>query len=427
MTVLLLFLTCYGLASALDNGEALTPAMGFNSWYALHSHLTYPGYEWEKGYVLADEILSIANWMKTNGYLSLGYKYINVDDCIVVGRDSNNTLIPDPQAFPHGVRNVSDTLHSMGFYFGWYTDRGTYTCSCFAGGLKRPGSLGHEQQDAQTYASWGIDYLKEDSCNANGQDFIHQYGLMRDSLNATGRHIYFNLCWGAGATIAKVGKTLGNEWRIAVDDGGGWVPIMQNVEVDSGLYMYAGPGGWNDPGLLLAGNGDNSTGLGTQKRRRNPNFPRYFASNALSGAQGRTQFNLWSILAAKLLISVDPRQFSSYTNETYTNAEVIAVDQDPLGKQGKRFTSSGNATNPGEVWGRELIDGWALLFFNNNGTKEVDIECDSACWSQMSFTSDEEVNVRDLWQHSDVGTATNGYTVKKVAPDASVLLKITKK
>lgn len=335
--MLTLLFACYcAIASALDNGVARTPAMGFNSWYALHSHLTSPGYEWEKGYVLSDEVLSVASWMKANGYLTLGYEYINVDDCIVVGRDGNSNLIPDPKAFPHGVRNLSDTLHSMGFKFGWYTDRGTYTCSCWAGGLKRPGSLGHEKQDAQTYASWGVDYLKEDSCNAAGQDAIHQFGVMRDSLNATGRPIYFNLCWGAGVTVGKVGKTLGNEWRISVDDGGGWIPIMKNMEVDNGLYMYAGPGGWNDPGLLIAGNGDKTTAYNYERRFADPRFARYFAPDALTDVQGRTQFNLWSILAAKILISADPRHFSSYTNETYTNTEVIGVDQDPLGKQGKR-------------------------------------------------------------------------------------------
>ena len=217
--------------TALDNGLALTPAMGFNAWYALHHHLTSPGYEWEKGYVLSEDVLQVAQWMKQNGYLSLGYKYMNFDDCIVVNRTSDGTLVPDPQAFPHGVLNVSDTLHAMGFKLGWYTDRGKYTCSCWEGGLKRPGSEGHEKQDAATYAAWGIDYLKEDSCNAGGQNAVDAFATMRDALNATKRPIYFNLCWGAGETVAKVGKTLGNAWRISVDDGGGWAPVMKNVEV----------------------------------------------------------------------------------------------------------------------------------------------------------------------------------------------------
>ena len=223
--------------TALDNGVALTPAMGFNTWYALHHHLTSPGYEWEKGYVLSEDVLEIARWMKQNGYQALGYEYINFDDCIVVNRTSDGTLVPDPQAFPHGVVNVSDTLHAMGYKFGWYTDRGEYTCSCWEGGLKRPGSVGHEKQDAATYAAWGVDYLKEDNCFAGSQDAVKAFATMRDALNATKRPIYFNICWITGATVAKVGKTLGNQWRMSIDDGGGWVPIMKDVNVSSYVLL----------------------------------------------------------------------------------------------------------------------------------------------------------------------------------------------
>ena len=221
--------------TTLDNGLALTPAMGFNSWYALHNHLTSPGYEWEEGYVLSDDVLDIARWMKQNGYLSLGYEYISFDDCIVVNRTSDGTLVPDPKAFPHGVStvlNVSHSLHAMGFKFGWYTDRGDHTCAP-QGDNRRPGSAGHEKQDAETYAAWGVDYLKEDNCFGDRQKFYEEYAMMRDGLNATKRPIYFNLCWGMDnmTAKAKVGKMYGNEWRISTDDGGGWGPIMQNVEV----------------------------------------------------------------------------------------------------------------------------------------------------------------------------------------------------
>ncbi|XP_065834203.1 probable alpha-galactosidase [Oscarella lobularis] len=220
-----IFVLLFVNATALDNGLALTPAMGFSTWYSLHHHLLTPSYEWEKGYVLSDDVLDVARWMKDNGYLALGYKYINFADCVVVNRTSEGRLVLDPQAFPNGentVLNVSKTLHAMGFKFGW--------------GLKRPGSEGHEKIDAETYAAWGVDYLKDDSCYASHLDAVDQYAAMRDALNATKRSVYFNLCWPAGETVAKVGKTLGNEWRVAIDDGGGWIPIMKNVEVGSTFY-----------------------------------------------------------------------------------------------------------------------------------------------------------------------------------------------
>eukprot|EP00118_Oscarella_pearsei_P013901 m.115340 g.115340 ORF g.115340 m.115340 type:complete len:441 (+) comp37543_c0_seq1:97-1419(+) len=423
LSVILAIILAMKTTTALDNGLALTPAMGFNAWYALHHHLLSPSYEWEQGYVLSEDVLQVAQWMKQNGYQELGYKYINFDDCIVMNRTAEGILVPDPQAFPHGVLNTSNSVHAMGFKFGWYSDRGEYTCSCWEGGPKRPGSQGHEKTDAETYATWGVDYLKEDSCYAGSQDPIKAYSTMRDALNATKRPIYFNMCWGAGGTVAKIGKSLANAWRIAVDDGGGWVPIMKNVEVDSQLYKYSGPGGWNDPGLLIAGLLSNQPQGG--RRYKAPEY-RSDAKTVISDIQGRSQFNLWSVLAAKLLISADPRTFSSYTNETYTNAEVIAVNQDPLGQQGKRFTPAGTPGSPGEVWGRRLHDGWALLYFNNNGTKAVDIDCNSTCWAQTDFAANEKVNMRDLWKHENVGTASGSYVVHGVEPDASIMLKLTK-
>eukprot|EP01121_Diplochlamys_sp_Union-15-3_P002403 TRINITY_DN1209_c0_g1_i3.p1 TRINITY_DN1209_c0_g1~~TRINITY_DN1209_c0_g1_i3.p1 ORF type:complete len:199 (-),score=28.64 TRINITY_DN1209_c0_g1_i3:715-1311(-) len=182
LVILLLVIVLTVAINCLDNGLGKTPAMGFNSWYALHSHLTYPNYTWEKGFVLDQEIRNIAMWMKTNGFLDLGYEYINLDDCIMVGRDANGKLIPDPQAFPNGVKSLADYLHSIGFKFGVYTDRGIYTCSCYAGGLKRPGSFGFEKKDAESYAEWTVDYLKEDSCFASG-NAIDEYATMRDALN----------------------------------------------------------------------------------------------------------------------------------------------------------------------------------------------------------------------------------------------------
>jgi len=227
--------------------------------------------------------------MQAKGLAAAGYTYLDLDDCIVVGRDANGTLIPDPQAFPDGMRALSDWAHGHGFKLGAYTDRGELTCSCWAGGLKRPGSYGHEKQDAAWYAANGIDALKEDSCNVptGAPPAMQQYAIMRDALNATGRPVFFNLCW-ASPSSAMTGRAVGNEWRIGEDDGGGWGPILVNVNTDERLAGYSGcvptpqglSCGFNDPGLLLVG------------------------SPELTAAQSRSHMGLWAILAAKLLISV---------------------------------------------------------------------------------------------------------------------------
>jgi hypothetical protein len=143
-------------AAALDNGVGLLPERGFNSWYMTHSHLTYPNYTWMPGYVLSDDMKAIATWFQGHGLQALNYSYANLDDCIVVGRDpTTHVLIPDPQAFPDGVPALAQWMEANNFLLGWYTDRGNTTCSCWAGGLQRPGSRGYEALDAQTYAEWG--------------------------------------------------------------------------------------------------------------------------------------------------------------------------------------------------------------------------------------------------------------------------------
>lgn len=171
-------------------------------------------------------------------------------------------------------------------------------------------SYGYEAKDAAWYAENGIRYVKDDSCNtAAGVSPWEEYGAMRDGLNATGVPIFFSMCYGDGLGIASLGRQYGNGWRIDEDDGGGWLPILQNINTDAGLFNYSGCGGdgygcgWNDPGLLMVGD------------------------PALSDDQSRAHMNFWCILAAKLLISVDPRTFSATTTETLTNTEVIAIDQ----------------------------------------------------------------------------------------------------
>jgi alpha-galactosidase len=281
----------FHVAFALDNGLGRTPAMGYNSWY---------------DYGCSDalnetNIMATADAMVRNGLDKLGYVYVNLDDCWAQGRFSNGTVYPDSSKFPGGMKALANYIHSKGLKFGVYTDRGTETCG------KRPGSQDFEEIDAQTYAKWGVDYVKEDSCYAlggHGPAFM-QYSKMRDALNSTGRPIYFSLC-GASPWYAPIGYSLGNSWRIGHDDYD-WEGILENIDINAGLAVYAGPGGWNDADLLG----------GTT----------YTGNLRITEIQQRTQFSMWAVMSSPLLLSSNVRNMSAFTLETYSNKEVIAVNQ----------------------------------------------------------------------------------------------------
>ena len=297
------------LVQGLDNGLARTPQMGYNSWYDLMGTLT------------EDAIKDTADAMVELGLLELGYTYLNLDDDWASGRDgATGRLVADPKHWSNGTLAAAAAhAHGRGLLFGTYTDRGTQTC----GG--RPGAQGSEALDAQTYADWGVDYLKEDSCHAKDDpaDGFRQYRYMRDALNATGRAILFSLCgwhsWYAPPDPAHNytgGTGLGNSWRIGPDDTN-WGGVLANIDINAGLAAYAGPGGWNDPCLLLSTTWDS-------KQR-------------VTELQSRSQFSMWAVMASPLLISGNLRNISDYTLETYKNAEVIRVSQDAAGKQGTRI------------------------------------------------------------------------------------------
>jgi len=327
----------------------------------------------------------------------LGYTYVNLDDCWAGGRFPNGTVYSDQSTFPSGIKNLADYVHSKGLKFGLYTDRGNFTCA------QRPGALNYEMVDAKTYASWGVDYLKEDSCYAtqDHEQAFAEYGKMRDALNATGRPIFFSLC-GWEDWYASRGYSLGNSWRIGPDDTV-WESVLQDINANVRLSMWAGPGGWNDPCLLLG--------------------------DRLPYEQAKTQFSLWSVLAAPLLISANIRDMATNYFSIYTNKDVIAVDQDPMGKQGFRlFGSDLDMTAPYSVnvIGRPLSDGsWALVFVNM-GTSNSDITCDSTCLSMMGFSSTQSLKVKDLWTHQQEPSISGSYTVKNVlAGGSSKMVKIT--
>jgi len=367
------------LCSALDNGVGMTPAMGYNTWNDFRCNIN------------AQDIMSAADAIVKQGLDKVGFKYVNIDDCWANSRDSNGTIIADEKTFPNGIKAVADYVHGKGLKFGIYSDRGTKTCA------GRPGSETFEKVDADTYAAWGVDYLKEDSCYASDDHntAFKQYGVMRDALNATGRDIYFSLC-GWNSWYAPQGWSLGNSWRIA-GDCNTWPNVLNAIDTNAPLAQYARPGGWNDPDMLIGSSVSTAAHL--------------------TPDQSRTMFSLWSVMAAPLLIGSNIRALNDFDLQTYLNSEVIAVDQDAAGIQGIRVAGEnliqGTTLSTYNVWGKKLKNGsWAVNFLNNKDTAS-DVTCDSNCFAKMGFKPTDNLKVRDLWKHTDLTPITaNTYTVK---------------
>eukprot|EP00486_Rosalina_sp_Unknown_P014819 CAMPEP_0201591164 /NCGR_PEP_ID=MMETSP0190_2-20130828/186176_1 /ASSEMBLY_ACC=CAM_ASM_000263 /TAXON_ID=37353 /ORGANISM="Rosalina sp." /LENGTH=337 /DNA_ID=CAMNT_0048048855 /DNA_START=148 /DNA_END=1158 /DNA_ORIENTATION=+ len=337
--------------------------MGWNAWYAFGCNVT------------EDLVRQVTDKFLALGLDKLGYEYINLDDCWAGGRYKNGTVYGQSPQFNSSLKPLADFVHSKNLKFGLYTDRGTETCK------QRPGSFGYEVLDANTYAAWEVDYLKEDSCYAIGSNItvaFAEYAVMRDALNATNRPIFFSLCHGT-PKYGPIGMSLGNSWRIGTDDNS-WQHILDDIDTNAQyeLHRYSGRGGWNDPCLLLA-NGPHAV---------------------ITPAQSRAQFSMWAVMSSPLLISSDIRNISQYVLETYTNRLVIDVNQDPAGKQGYRVQGGNlalNATSTTNIWSRELIDGSRAMVFLNVGSSTVKMTCDEECFNNAGFYDGVMVQVYDLW------------------------------
>ena len=279
---------------SLDNGLGRTPQMGWNTWNkfgcGINEKLIYDSID-----ALASSRLSKA-----------GYKYINLDDCWQSDRYENGTIKVDPN-FPNGIKPLVDYAHSKGLLFGLYSDAGNFTCQ------HRPGSLGYEEIDAKTYAEWEVDYLKYDNCYNLNIPSQKRYPPMRDALNKTGRPIFFSMCNWGNDKVATWAKDVGNSWRTTGDIWDGWDSMISIIDENDQWYQYAGPGGWNDPDMLEVGNG------------------------GMSLTEYKTHFSLWSLVKSPLLIGCDITKMKWSIMEILTNPEVIAVNQDPLGEQGRKI------------------------------------------------------------------------------------------
>ena len=391
LCLLLCFLPLIASAQKFK-GLAPTPPMGWNSWNTF------------AGDINEAVVRETAEAMIKNGMRDAGYTYIVIDDTWAKRqRDADGNLVADPAKFPSGMKALGDWLHGHGFKFGIYSCAGTRTCGDY------PGSWGHEFQDARTFASWGVDYLKYDWCNTATADARDAFKRMRDALHAAGRPVVFSICeWGT-AKPWEWGADVGHLWRTTGDiydsyDGKkGWemgfkrildlqYELVSSAQGPDGIAKYAGPDHWNDPDMLEVG------------------------SPGLTVAESRAHFSLWTVLAAPLMAGNDVRHMSEEIRAMLTDKDVIAIDQDPLGKQG--FRAVAEPTKKQEIWVRELANKeWAVCVLNTSAaTEDITVE-----WDRLHWFLHGTHEIRDLWAKKPLGDTSKPLTVKLASHDVAFL------
>ncbi len=361
-------------AAASYNGLAQTPPMGFNDWNAYGCNTS------------ESLIKQTAAKMVSSGLAADGYQYVNIDDCwLQSSRSASGQLQPDYTKFPDGISGTASYVHSLGLKLGIYEDAGTATCAGY------PGSLGHETTDADTFASWGVDYLKYDNCNNNNESAQTRYTTMSNALKATGRTILFSMCdWGQESPWTW-GAPIANMWRTTGDISPTWASMLSNFHSNVTLASYAGPGHWNDPDMLEVGNGMTTT-------------------------QDQSEFSLWSEMAAPLIIGTNLVSASSTTMSILGNKSVIAVDQDSLGKQGTEVSSSGGL----DVLAKPLANGdVSVALFNENSTAATI----STTTSAIGKTGSSSYTLTNLW--TGATSTTSGAISASVPAYGTVMYRVS--
>lgn len=382
---LFLLTLCPSLLHAAEPLVA-TPPMGWNSW----NHF---------GDKVDDKVIrAAADALVSSGLRDAGYVYVNIDDTWEGSRDANGNIHPNSK-FPD-MKALADYVHSRGLKLGIYSSPGAKTCAGYEG------SLGHEQQDADTYAKWGIDYLKYDLCSytkelkeraGNDPDksravMMEIYSKMHEALGHTGRPIVFSLCQYGWQAVWRWGAAAGgNSWRTTGDIEDNYNSMASIGFSQAGLSPFAGPGHWNDPDMLEVGNG------------------------GMTPMEYRTHMSLWALLAAPLLAGNDLSSMSADTRKILLNREVISVDQDPAGRQGDRVYTEG----PLEVWSKPLADGSIAVGIFNRWTMPLSLAVPLA---RLGFKRGA-VTGRDLWEHADLSPIHDTYQAH-VPPHGVVLLRL---
>jgi alpha-galactosidase len=361
-----------------ENGLARTPPMGWNSWNKFAGRITDA------------DVRSMADAMVSSGMAKLGYEYINIDDTWQAGRDAQGNILANKK-FPD-MKALADYVHSRGLKIGIYSSPGPETCAGYTG------SFGHEVQDATTYATWGIDYLKYDLCSARNiypSTEAAQRGLyqkMGEALQGTKHPVVFSLCQYGEADPWKWGaKVGGNLWRTTGDIRDTWDSMDKIGFSQIEIASYNRPGHWNDPDMLEVGNG----GMNTDEYR--------------------THMSIWSLLSAPLIAGNDLRSMTDETKSILMNEEVIAVDQDPAAFPVRRVSTEGNV----EILARPMKDGSLVLGIFNRGNAATEAQVP---WSTLAMPKGP-IQIRDLWKHEAVPSSGDRYQAL-VPPHGVILLRI---
>jgi alpha-galactosidase len=362
-----------------DNGLARTPPMGWNSWNKF------------AGKVTAADVRGMAEAIVATGMDKLGYVYVNIDDTWEAGRDAQGNITTN-RKFPD-MKALADYVHSKGLKIGIYSSPGSTTCAGYEG------SFGHEVQDAKMFAAWGIDYLKYDLCGARtvytSTEANHRglYQKMGEALQQSGRPIVYSLCQYGENDPWKWGtKVGGNLWRTTGDITDKWESMDRIGFSQIAISSYTRPGHWNDPDMLEIGNG------------------------GMTGDEYRTHMSLWAMLAAPLIAGNDLRSMTDETKSILMNREVIAVDQDAAAKSVQSLSTEGTVET---LW-RPMADGTLVIGIFNRGAEAATSDLQ---WSKVPGLSGKKLQVRDLWQHSDLNLKGDQYTAQ-VPKHGVVLLRV---
>jgi alpha-galactosidase len=349
-------------ASALSEGLARTPPMGWNSWNAFRCRI--------------DEqlIRETADALVNTGMRDAGYRYLVIDDCWQTGRDREGLIHASARTFPSGIAALAAYAHERGLMLGIYTSAGRQTCQ------GRPGSLGFEYQDAAVYAAWGVDFVKVDWCFSEGLDARQQYATWRAALDATGRPMLLSISeWGENAPWDWAPQ-VGQMWRTTQDIRPEWSSILHNLDVTAWHAGVAGPGRWHDPDMLEVGNG------------------------ALTLDENRAHFSMWALMAAPLIAGNDLRAMLPEVRDTLTNPEVIAINQDPAGLPGNIVDDTGAGQ---QVWMKPLADGSRAVALLNRSDAPAAI---TMHWEKIGLPAGLPASLRDLWGHADLGVFQGAFT-----------------
>ena len=371
-------------ARAEVDGLALTPPMGWYPWNIF-------GEEPQNEALIKE----IADALVGSGLKDAGYAYVGPDEGICFSRGPDGNLTTNLERYPSGLRGLGDYIHAKGLKYALYTDAGSRTCS-----EAMPGTKGHEFEDMRAFAGWRADYIKIDWCNSRGQDIVRTYSLLGEAQHAAGRPVLHSLCsWGDGYPWLWAGA-IGHMWRTTADicapGKADWARALRIAFANEKLAEHAGPGRWNDPDMMIVG------------------MP------GLNEAQNRSLFSLWCMMAAPLMAGNDLREMTRPTIGVLTNLEAIAVDQDPLGVQGRVVWDDGNVS----LWaGKPLFDGSLAVVVLYLGKYRADKQISR---EELGLAADEELYVRNIWTHETSGPLAGAVPVS-VAPDDVAFLRISKK